>query len=893
MEWHTFLSNRLGKSVPELPEISADMDPRVALTALFREMNMLTSSSGQPKIPELFQRSRDLPGTHLESAAQECFFFKLLKSFLSTRHIVLDRNRFIRRDVDGTRYLCTEALPEYLNKWKNANHSIRMKTAVTELGQTVDRLTEMSEYVRKLRDTIQWTVTDQEPTPIEAIYISIVILRESIYHTIIAHDRPDGNAPLWIKKKDFALQSTTMLFDQNYASEIYDSTIPFLKARLNKNNWCPYRVQPVVRNASMLYWLSAARPYSVDDSRKVEKDHKDCTATSCRHANVKSGEYEPQHCCQPGEKCQLVGPRKEELERLVSTDKIPVISVDLDSLRGTQPTIELIDSESAPNYIAISHVWADGLGNPNKNEHYTCQMARIMRHCVAVSKSPNIYSALDGREKDESKNNFKQEDRVYFWLDTLCIPTSANPELKTKAISKMSIIYQNARKVLVIDASLQQHEYSEHEKLARLSVTPWLRRLWTLQEAFLPGLSVYFQFNEKAVSLPSIWLGKDDSHIAEFWDPSKGFQDRSKSIRNGESLYPTFCHSTPLQLLYFLVDPWHIAEVIPAPPLKGKFRQQVRSLVPKLVSRLMHTPPEKLSPEERRRIVLRSLVEPLSRRTTSHQEDEAFCLATLLNLCVKDIEKIYNRKGVEARMSLFWDKISESIDPQCLFTPGPRLKTKGFKWAPSSLIGTTIGSNAFAYTDLQEARRCKRGLLLKTAYWDVIREEIPEGENRQGWWLMKNEKDWYLVANHSNPEAVELDQISPNEEKMKEWFASLEEIPKIEKGSPTIIWLDPANAYQKGFKVALGVLVAIDYDQMKERVQKGSDWVDDTKGQGTWALPASYVCRVRALHLGTSSPGLTDAEEYTDADATKAFHMFARGDIVCAEALASKEFCID
>jgi len=54
---------------------------------------------------------------------------------------------------------------------------------------------------------------------------------------------------------------------------------------------------------------------------------------------------------------------------------------------------------------------------------------------------------------------------------------------KNTALQKIRDVYQSARHVLVLDASLEAYKVEEMtivEKLARIYTSSWLRRLWTL-----------------------------------------------------------------------------------------------------------------------------------------------------------------------------------------------------------------------------------------------------------------------------------------------------------------------------------------------------------------------------------------------------------------------------
>jgi hypothetical protein len=83
-----------------------------------------------------------------------------------------------------------------------------------------------------------------------------------------------------------------------------------------------------------------------------------------------------------------------------------------------------------PPYVAISHVWSEGMGNPQQNCLPECTVRFIQ-----------------ARGQYGSGN-------AHFWIDTLCVPTH-NKQAKNLAFQKMGQIYSRAEKVLVFDNSLR------------------------------------------------------------------------------------------------------------------------------------------------------------------------------------------------------------------------------------------------------------------------------------------------------------------------------------------------------------------------------------------------------------------------------------------------------
>ena len=94
------------------------------------------------------------------------------------------------------------------------------------------------------------------------------------------------------------------------------------------------------------------------------------------------------------------------------------------------------------------------------------------------------------------------ERDVSFWIDTICCPREPM-EARRQAITVMSHTYNGADKVLVLDKDLQStpaHSISDFERMARLYVSGWLTRMWTLQEGVLSKM-LFIQYADMAVEL--------------------------------------------------------------------------------------------------------------------------------------------------------------------------------------------------------------------------------------------------------------------------------------------------------------------------------------------------------------------------------------------------------
>lgn len=217
----------------------------------------------------------------------------------------------------------------------------------------------------------------------------------------------------------------------------------------------------------------------------------------------------------------------------------------------------------------------------------------------------------------------RRVQKTAFWIDSLCIPVSpTNKDFRRLAIERLASTFRQSRHVLVLDRELQQtsRNCSRTELATRLLCSGWMRRLWTLQEAVLTD------------TRPN--CSKLD---VQFLEGSLEFnslmQTNLLSFYNSESAVVSLYSSLP------------------------QFQNPVHAFS--------------------------ALTRALEYRSTSKLEDEAICLASILDIKVEEIAKLSTR---EARMRMFYSLVKE-LPSSVLFHRGNRLSLDGVRWAPASLLG--------------------------------------------------------------------------------------------------------------------------------------------------------------------------------------------------------------
>ena len=280
-----------------------------------------------------------------------------------------------------------------------------------------------------------------------------------------------------------------------WSEGLYDGwSIPPAKAikyKMAALGWCPAKIVDLSQKYSCftLYYISGLPvEFGVNHSR--------CTESACIAYNIDESSYVPRHtqACS-GQNCSLVEASSSSVSSIIEDGLgIPLMSFSISPVGGIQS--ELIRAESREQYVAISHVWSGGLGNPNQNGLPECQVHKLIYH---VRRLQRLISKRKG-----IGNLTSSAKRVLFWMDTFCIPVGRDfKSARRKAIDSMALIYCGASAILVLDPELQTIPYSNlgvEQALALTLHSSWMSRCWTLQEASL-SKAWYVQFEDKPVNL--------------------------------------------------------------------------------------------------------------------------------------------------------------------------------------------------------------------------------------------------------------------------------------------------------------------------------------------------------------------------------------------------------
>lgn len=246
--------------------------------------------------------------------------------------------------------------------------------------------------------------------------------------------------------------------------------------------WCPYMARML-----MNYCYSVAEFALLSPLRQFRDDgkHDLCSPIRCIGYNVHPGTYKNKHVTD-GCPCLPVIPDLKEVTRILDSGGIPVLGLSND--KDLDVKLEVIDATHSQNidYAAISHVWSDGMGGNTETG---------LPSCLVKALFSDVYST----------------QHHYLWIDALCVPRFQ--ATRNKAIRLMAQTYRDASITIVIDRQIAALPFSLEPAdmptvLLALVTTPWMQRLWTLQEALL-SQNLSFKFENKIASADDIYKGSN------------------------------------------------------------------------------------------------------------------------------------------------------------------------------------------------------------------------------------------------------------------------------------------------------------------------------------------------------------------------------------------------
>ena len=395
---------------------------------------------------------------------QSWLFFGLLREVFARPDYDFHHDDFVNTSSTGEIMISTKALPRYFRYWIAARSHYdpdAMKVqemAIDECLPVANRVLNSINF--KLRGQVkaqgQMLIGD---TAEMAVFLSLSLLGDYLsFARGILEKEPTAPPLEW---------------ENAYLDEV-----------MKNAGWCGGELSTMRKscNLSSRYYLSTM------NRNVLAKDHRTCVeGRRCQAHQVRFQSYQTKHIpsCTDHTGCTEIGPDIEEVVTAIENGGSALIRAHSDSSEERYRLQVLqtggINCLTVKPYVAISHVWSDGRGNPRRNCLCRCQLFYI-QELVNNLYDPKLHP-------------------VPFWMDTLCIPVGqARYQTRRTAIARISQTFSNADKVLVVDSSLLgcSIDASWLETFLHVQYSPWMTRLWTYLEGRIAS-DLYFQFGQKQI----------------------------------------------------------------------------------------------------------------------------------------------------------------------------------------------------------------------------------------------------------------------------------------------------------------------------------------------------------------------------------------------------------
>lgn len=166
--------------------------------------------------------------------------------------------------------------------------------------------------------------------------------------------------------------------------------------RMLRNGWCTHHVRALVQTYDRKIFSGLSRSELAPER---QKDHSRCIRQpSCTAYNVDMSNYRTRHRTADC-RCKSLGVPYEELTAMISNGHVPLVSIETREHSGDielrlhkrrLPNLLSRLASTASAYTAISHVWADGLGNPEENSLPTCQLRNLKASFEDIHVDSNV-----------------------------------------------------------------------------------------------------------------------------------------------------------------------------------------------------------------------------------------------------------------------------------------------------------------------------------------------------------------------------------------------------------------------------------------------------------------------------------------------------------------------
>ena len=295
---------------------------------------------------------------HKQSFLQTWLYFGLLREFVGDELFAEKAADLVEVGSDGKPYLTTRHLEDIVKAWSAKIVSEPWASVSTKFLPWRDHL---NHCLLKVRDTAL-RIKALDPDLLDPlIMMSIAALAEYLMQAL--NDiciRKNFETPV---EQTWRVHGTV-----DFGQPIRDLML--------KQNWCPHDVERFdveIRFVGVLWF------YANLDPPRSTKDHSRCSPNDCVAMQTSKDNYALTHWTADCS-CDLVSPGDTAICEILSSGFLPLIDIDSagDSAEDSvSPKVRIVSENERTEFVAISHVWSDGFGNPRANALHGCVFTHL------------------------------------------------------------------------------------------------------------------------------------------------------------------------------------------------------------------------------------------------------------------------------------------------------------------------------------------------------------------------------------------------------------------------------------------------------------------------------------------------------------------------------------
>jgi hypothetical protein len=279
----------------------------------------------------------------LVSLLQEWLYFGLLQEFLGCPVNILD---FLRPGQDSERQIIRSSpLPRILRQCRQRLLGMPKENRAKLCGSLLTFVQITALQCRFLDQNRDWSRKHHLPE----VLLSIRFLLDSLITSVAEFDNRFDSST---KHQRYPLGSELGSFPPSMSKIV---------SHMLQNGWCRHQCRWVCERFTfnVVYYFASLR------RRPSTRGHEACEQDDhCVANNLDTTSYQCRHV-EEGYSCDFMSTSITEVTKIIQGGGIPVVSFSKTASGELQQKI--IRAKYSTKYTAISHIWYDGLGNPNHN----------------------------------------------------------------------------------------------------------------------------------------------------------------------------------------------------------------------------------------------------------------------------------------------------------------------------------------------------------------------------------------------------------------------------------------------------------------------------------------------------------------------------------------------